>query len=664
MKQLLTMIAAALLFCPGLTAQPQKGVKAMDKAIGAFLRSKEVLTKSVRWSHSMEDYHFKYTVADNGEPVRQTDVQRLVDAFTKNVEYASAVYFHDHTDNVQPFGSVSFERSDNFFSGITGTYRLGDDNNLRIINFPVDKNPTSYGMLWYERTFTDRYGKPFRTVEGEIFKFYDGIWKMNAFHPVYEKGHGGTISVSKDDYVISETLLEQVRYLANMYAESLIKSDEQACDAVAYSLQSLCNLFEGHLSSQQFQNLSEVMKPFDAPCNNPERVSIIKKSVGKLRSRTEHPLRGVVMSQTTGSGHFISPDMERSLRTRYDMGLDDRPQVHVALTGCGSATSRVVTIARKFPHQKPYSVGMDNGRFACSSLFDKDQLLTVSDDAGHEMVIIADSVPMEIDLLSGTLTGSHQNERFAECQRRLKALELEIRKYAIVDNGISVMDEHGYNRLAAEAHDLQLQFVRENQDCPIAAWYLANNYYAMTFDELLPLMKRENAFADHVAMQPVWQFYEGLQKRQTGRSFTDASATDTAGVSRQLSEFVGHGDYMLLCYWDRDSREIMRTLKDLRKTCEGKNLNIVCVTLDHNLDEWKKYVRKRDLRFMHLMASPGRPDHPDSIWHSAIVKAYGVAVALPETILFDPDGRIVASGIFGDALKRQIERLGLQERKN
>lgn len=111
------------------------------------------------------------------------------------------------------------------------------------------------------------------------------------------------------------------------------------------------------------------------------------------------------------------------------------------------------------------------------------------------------------------------------------------------------------------------------------------------------------------------------------------------------------------------SRNIMKTLKQLRKTYEGKPLTILCVTLDDKLDSWKKYVRKRGLRFEHLMVKPNvSKDSYESRtkqYEMQILKDYGIAVTLPETILFDPKGRIVATGILGDALKAKLQELNL-----
>ena len=173
-------------------------------------------------------------------------------------------------------------------------------------------------------------------------------------------------------------------------------------------------------------------------------------------------------------------------------------------------------------------------------------------------------------------------------------------------------------------------------------------------------------YAAHPALQPVWQYYEGLAKRQPGRLFADAEATDTAGITRRLADYIGHGDYVVLSFWDMSSRQDLKTLKALQQKYKGKNLSIVCVTLGDQRNDWKQYVRKRGLHFNHLMAIPDDPANRhfyDYGWSSAIASAYGVANVLPENIIFSPDGHIVASGLCGQRLTAAIERLPLSERQ-
>lgn len=637
----------------------------MDGAIEQFLCSKDVLTKSTGWSHGMKEYHFKYTMPDNGQPIRQTDIEQLAAAFKQHVAATSAAYFYDYTPSSHlPFANVIYRRADNYFSNIYGTYSLDDETNFRIINFIDDQKLSSYGIKWQETLFTDRDGRPFRTIDGKLFKFYDGIWDMQPESYFYtgrsQQASSQAIPVGQSDHERYEVLHRQVQSLNKLYTEAQQKGDEKTCDALAYVLKKVCTEFDGWLTKEQFAELQEeVGLTYMLDAIDTERRNVINGALVALHLRSERTLTGRVTyaSMADATEYFVKPDDERLLWSDYNFGDTDRPQVRVALKGTASPNSTSITIRKVRPSQRPYAVAVNDGLFEYSGSFDKDQLLEITDYQGNQMLIIADSVPTEIDLPRQTLSGSSQNERFAECQRRLSALKRETKKYMAPDG--TVIDDTGYNRLIDDAHALQLKMMEENLDNMIPVWYLATNYFAMSSEELAPFMQRNRAYAEHIALQPVWQHYEGLKKRTIGQQFTDAEAADTAGVSHRLSEYIGQGKYVILCFWNMQSRYDMKTLKGLQQKYKDSPLSIVAITLDQDRKEWAKYVRQRDLRFVHLQPTDIEGNDYPYGWESALFKTYGITAMLPETIIFSPEGRIIAHGLCGESLKAFVDKLNL-----
>lgn len=667
MKKLLSMIITALTLSTNLMAQSQQGIEAIDRSWEQFLRNEDVKVVPQGWSNGMAEYHFKYTIPDNGQPIRLADLEQLATAFSQNAVNSSAIYAYDHNMGEPPISSVTFSRKDNFFDGITGTYGLDDNDNFRIVNFVVDGELTSFGLIWHEVKFNDRHGNPFRTIDGRFFKFFDGIWKMEKFdYRVYHASLGRqSVSVSQDSKVRNDMLLSQIKSLGKLYVENKQKGDEPTCDAIIYALKKTCDTYQGRLSDQQYSEIhEEIWATFLKDENNTERINVIGSAVEALVNCAETPLWGQFIEKEDMSDEniFVKPDNHRVLKLDYNLPKD-RPQVHVALIGTASTNSSSVTIKRLYPRQTAYNVDVTDGKFTYHGFFNKDQLLEIEDEKGHKMVIIADSIPTEINLLKQTLQGSQQNERFADCQRRLNALQPEFHKYATYVRGYgepywTVVDYEGYNRLIDDAHALQLQMMKENKDNMIPVWYLTQNFFMMTADELALFMQRSLPYADHVALQPVRHYYEGLQKRAIGKQFSNIAAVDTKGNHHLLSEYIGQGKYAILCFWDMGSRSDMKTLKELQRNYENANLNVVCVTMDNYRESWANYVRKRDLRMVHLQPADIN-DHTGYYdrWECEIFKTYGINTSLPETIIFGPDGRIVAHGLCGESLKAFVSQL-------
>ena len=170
-------------------------------------------------------------------------------------------------------------------------------------------------------------------------------------------------------------------------------------------------------------------------------------------------------------------------------------------------------------------------------------------------------------------------------------------------------------------------------------------------------MVRGRVYSDNIAMQPVWSYYEGLQKRKPGMEYTDIACTDTDGQQRRLSEYIGHGDYVVLHFWQTTSsitRKGAKSCKQIAKKYKDRNLRVVGMAFEKDKEEWKRYVKKRDLAFEHLTASDVTSEINFS--QTGIAKAYGIT-ALPESIVFGPDGRILCTGLEGEDLKAYMQQI-------
>ena len=647
-------------------AQTQTGIDAMQQAFKAFLASPGVMTKDTHWSRMHEQWNFKYVCQGDTMAVPAA-LQVLTDAFYQNVRYATAFYYHSPQDGPTPFTLKTFSRKDDFRGTVTGVERLTDNDYSYTLNFTdMSSGLTSYNLVWQEVAFRDRNGQPFRTIDGTIYRHYGGIWRMEKFRqddPWQLKAEQMNRPVAADDQSRYESLLAQVNYLADSYREQQKKGNEKGCDAVVYMLKKVCDGFDGQLMQQQFDEIDRAAAVFRSKEAKTERTRIANKAVSRLwRKVVVDRLRGKVRFGGVVKGTFVHPDQMREIDECYDYGYRKRPQVKVMLTVRTSPKCRMVTIRQQHPINKPYAVTGDSGRFTFSQPFLSDQLLEVSDGEGHRMVIFTDSVATDIDLTDMTLHGSPLNERFADCQRRLRALEPEIHKYATVEEvgSNTIMDEAGFRRLADDAHQLQMQFIRDNKDNLIPAWYIAENYATMTLNELEQSLTGSHPYDSLVALQPARAHYEGLLKRRPGTMFHDVVCIDTAGVSHKLSEYIGHGDYVVLYFWSSMNyitRNGTKVMKQLHKQYAGKNLRAIGLSIDTNKDVWQQYIRSRKLTFDHLSTPEGNP-HAD-LWDQELLKAYGIH-SLPETIIFGPDGRIVCTGLTGDELLQKIASLPIK----
>lgn len=224
----------------------------------------------------------------------------------------------------------------------------------------------------------------------------------------------------------------------------------------------------------------------------------------------------------------------------------------------------------------------------------------------------------------------------------------ELRKYM---SNNCILTPMGYNAIMDSIRMIGQEAIEENQDNMIPAFFLAEDYHNMPYEQLEKVMDRNKAYANHIIMQPVWQYFEGVKKRLPGRKYIDLELQDTAGVKHSLSEYVGKGNYVLLHFWSTKawwSRRELKYVKDIVRENKDKPLTVIGISMNQDEKDWKEYVKARGLNWTHLSS-------PDK-WDGDAATAYGVT-ALPTSVLIAPDGTIVAQDLRNAALQEKFKEL-------
>ncbi|MBQ9357637.1 MAG: TlpA family protein disulfide reductase [Prevotella sp.] len=648
----LNLLSVAFAVCTAIAAQAVNGTTMMDRAIATFIQSGQLLTKDTHWSHAHEQWHFKLTV-EGDTLVEPHALTLLKAAFATSAEHSPFAYLCDKGKGPSQPCELHFQRQDNFYGGIYGRCHIGNDQNIRIVSVEDNGKTVFYGLKWDVVPVIDRNGKQWRTLEGVVFAFKEGIWKVEL-HQQDMQGQFSMHPLADDNQLKYGTLMAQLHRLNELTGSNR----NMQADLYIYTMSKLFADFSGQLTEQQYNDVVRQIYPFSERELTAEQRRLFDRAVANLHQHTRSmPTGSIRQSGLTTGGPFISPEQERLMELHYDLEQLAPSSVNVTISVKASGE---VTVVPYFPYSQPLVFMINSGPILLGEAFLRDQLLVISDRQGNRLVIIADSIPTEVNLNDMTVRGSTQNERFAEAQRRLKALEPELRKYACrdADGDYTVIDTAGYRQLSGDVHQLQMQLMDENTDNMIPAWFLASGFTTMSYDDLARHLRHDRPYANHVALQPVWQYYEGLAQRLPGRMFTDAECVDTAGVAHRLNEYIGRGDYVVLQFWEErnwTAHSGCKYMKRIAKAHRGQNLRVVGISLDADKNQWKRYVKKRDLCYEHL-AVPDISD--DNRWESEPVKAYGI-MTLPETIIFAPDGHIINTGLAGESLEEYVNTLPL-----
>ena len=136
-----------------------------------------------------------------------------------------------------------------------------------------------------------------------------------------------------------------------------------------------------------------------------------------------------------------------------------------------------------------------------------------------------------------------------------------------------------------------------------------------------------------------------------GKRFLDVREPDTKGKLRCLSDYAGKCQWVLVDFWASwcgPCQEEMPNVVAAYKKYHDKGFEIVGLSFDADRDDWLNAIKTWNMPWIHLSDL--------KYWESKAGEVYEIE-GIPDNILIDPDGIIVARDLRGPKLDLYLSEI-------
>ena len=278
--------------------------------------------------------------------------------------------------------------------------------------------------------------------------------------------------------------------------------------------------------------------------------------------------------------------------------------------------------------------------------------------------LVVDNEPVEVvnkaDVIE--VIGSELNEKYRVVVSKID--EIGKKSQELMEKAQTIAMEHGGRlpdsisaELSAKYYELmneKVAYIKESieqhKEDLISAGLIAIYNSQLDIKEVEEFLK-DYKFSNHPILTKVKEYIQALKRKEVGADFVDFTMNDMEGTPRKLSDYVGKGNYVLVDFWASwcgPCRREMPNVKAAYDQFHPKGFEIVGISLDNDKEAWAKATEQMGITWPQMSDLKG--------WECEAVDLYGIR-GIPATILFGPDGKVVAANLRAEALQKKLEEV-------
>ena len=305
------------------------------------------------------------------------------------------------------------------------------------------------------------------------------------------------------------------------------------------------------------------------------------------------------------------------------------------------------------------SVQVSNGKFTIERTVAEDGLLAhLIIPKAYSLSFTPEEGIIKADLSASGATGTPLNDLHAQKAKEREAIEADARGRLMTIRGDKTLSDEAKgeameqvsNAYYAKIKPLAEADLKEHPNDAIGLIALQSllgmDGVTLSSAEALLLQAGERVRADEGITKMVARL-RSLETTQAGRQFVDFAGVDDANKPVRLSDYVGKGHYVLVDFWASwcgPCRRAIGHLKKVRDAYTDKGLVILGIVVWDEMEDHLKAMKELEITWPQIFNKT-----------TEATELYGIA-GIPQIILFDPAGKIVARDLRGEEINKLLDK--------
>ena len=273
-----------------------------------------------------------------------------------------------------------------------------------------------------------------------------------------------------------------------------------------------------------------------------------------------------------------------------------------------------------------------------------------------------DGTPVTVNFADSTVAGSDLNSRLSQYRLDLAKCEAELtrlsREFGRLPEEERAAKREEYSAAYKKMTDAYKSAIEDNMDNLIPVAFVGAMADVLGKEKYDEILASGSAIATHPYVVEFQRKQEEAaakrkeieekKKAVVGQRFLDLQEPDPDGNMHSLSEYAGKGKWVLVDFWASWCGPCKREMPNVvaaYKKYHAKGFEIVGLSFDRDKEAWVKAIAEWKMPWIHLSDL--------KYWDTVAHEVYTVN-AIPDNILIDPEGTVVARDLRGSDLEAKL----------